>query len=195
MAKYSDISCEIWEDLIDLKPAEKLVYIFLFSNPLCRPSGLYKIKLKTVELYTGISEGAWRGPIGGLIKYDENTSEMWVRGKVKHLRNLNDNWPLRKSIEADLDRLESIFIKSLFLEKYPSFLDKSLRGPIGPIRQGQGLRQGLEKIKGCGEKEKQKLVETPTRKNLNEPRHFYPPEVQALVRQTLTDLKKSQENP
>lgn len=150
MAKYHDISSEIWEDLLELPLTQKALYIYLFSNPLCRPSGLYVLKQKTMEYYTGckvedlrqLFEAPCRPPVGPLVMYDENTSEIWVRGKLKHFRKLKDNWPLRKSVETDLELLKSPLLRKAFLKKYSEVLGEVLRGPIGPIRQGQ--RQGLK---------------------------------------------------
>lgn len=188
MAKYHDIASDIWEQLVDRTWQEKLVYIFLFSNAFCRPSGLYQISPKTIKFYTGVDEIEWKplaSPLSPLICYDNSTEEVFVRGKLKHFRNIFKNHNILKSIENDLILLKSPFLRGLFLEKY----SKDLEGLPSPLRHSHSQSQGLKEI-GCGKEKKQKVVENPTRTNPNQPRWEYSPEAQKLVGDALKKLKK-----
>lgn len=193
MANYQDFPTSMWETLLDFPADSQLLFIYLWTNTRSRPSGLYKINLNSVsynlfgvpepEAATrpplGRLQAAYRPLLGRLIEFDENTQEVWVKEKAKHIRKLIDNNPMRKSIETDIKILESDVLREAFLRLYKELMGR----PIGPLSQGQGHSQGQEKKKGCGEKEKH-YVETPTRDNSNqEPfSEAPPPEFQEMVK-------------
>ena len=57
---YKQIHTKIWKQddwFLDLEPAEKLLFIYLFSNELTTISGLYKIPLKVIIFETCLQEG------------------------------------------------------------------------------------------------------------------------------------------
>lgn len=141
MAKYNTIDSEIWEDLLDFSSLQKLVYVYLFSNASCRPSGLYKINVKTIELHTGVPEIEFKSIIGKLVEYDYQTQELWVRGKMKRiLIGFAANTKMRKSVEADYKGLKSPLIKEAFYRKYEEAL-KGLVSPPLPLPLALPLKQ------------------------------------------------------
>lgn len=58
MAKYRTIQTTIWNDpyIEDLNPTEKLLYIYLFSNPHVNNAGVMKVSLKKISYETGIED-------------------------------------------------------------------------------------------------------------------------------------------
>jgi hypothetical protein len=57
MANYRQIHVSIWKDewFLDLEPAEKLLFIYLFSNEATSLAGIYKLPMKVIEFETGLS--------------------------------------------------------------------------------------------------------------------------------------------
>jgi len=56
MAKHRYINTHFWKDnyIINLDPTEKLVYLYLLTNPLTNIAGIYEIHLKEIANDTGI---------------------------------------------------------------------------------------------------------------------------------------------
>ena len=56
MAKHRYINTHFWKDnyIINLDPTEKLVYLYLLTNPLTNIAGIYEINLKEIANDTGI---------------------------------------------------------------------------------------------------------------------------------------------
>jgi hypothetical protein len=56
MANYRQIHVSIWKDewFLDLEPAEKLLFIYLFSNEATSLAGIYKLPMKVIEFETGL---------------------------------------------------------------------------------------------------------------------------------------------
>lgn len=159
MAKYHQIDVETWEDLLEFESAgAKALYIFLFSNAFCRPSGLYKIKLKTMFSYTSATLEDLKALCGKLIEYDFETNEVFVRGKMKRVfSGLKNNVKMKLSILSDYKGLRSPFLSRSFYNKYEGAW-KGLGSPPIPLPMYLGLKEVEEH-----EEEKQKPI--------NEPRH------------------------
>ncbi len=56
MAKHRYINTHFWKDnyIINLDPTEKLVYLYLLTNPLTNIAGIYEINIKEIASDTGI---------------------------------------------------------------------------------------------------------------------------------------------
>ena len=56
MAKHRYINTHFWKDnyIINLDPTEKLVYLYLLTNPLTNIAGIYEINIKEIANDTGI---------------------------------------------------------------------------------------------------------------------------------------------
>lgn len=133
MARFHDIDTDIWEDLLECSRQQKLLYIYLFSCPSCRPSGLFKISTKTIKHHTDSTEEDLRSLCGGLIEYDFGTQEVWVRGKFKRiLSGFKNNERMQIAVKHDFENLESNILKSLFVKKYEGAC-KGLVSPSLPL--------------------------------------------------------------
>lgn len=196
MANYQDFPTSMWETLLEYSPDSQLLFIYFWTNHRSRPSGLYKINLKSVSYALFAHEGppgsrleaAYRPLLGRLIEFDEKTQEVWVIEKAKHIRKLSDNAPMQKSVQTDIKLLESEVLREAFLRVYKELS----RPPIGCLSQGQGHSQGQEKREEREKREKQ-FVETPTRTNSNQERWEYPPEVKAMIQGVLKKRSVTQE--
>jgi len=147
MSKFHGIDADIWEELLGTPPKEMLLYIYFFSNPFCRPSGLYKIRLETIEHHTGLGKKYVEAINGKIIDYDFETSEVFVRGKMKRiLSGFSNNSSMRKAVKADYEALKSVFIKHSFYYKYEGALEGLVSPPIH-IPLPYPLHSEKEKVK------------------------------------------------
>lgn len=58
MSKQRIVNDSFWTDpyIEDLDPSEKLLFIYLITNPLCNIAGVYEIKLKRIAYETGFDK-------------------------------------------------------------------------------------------------------------------------------------------
>lgn len=90
MARISAISAYFWDDpdIENLDRDEKLLFLFLFTNNLCGPSGIYKVSLGYIAYKTAIEqeEVRERVAIHGIknVHYDVNKSVVFVENKLKY---------------------------------------------------------------------------------------------------------------
>jgi len=171
MARFANFETSFWddEDIQDLTPAEKLIYIWTFTNPNCRPSGIYKISIKTVMFHTGlpkkIFEGAWKGLKDRgkpLIYYDSDNKIIWVIGKFKQiLAGFKGNKNMISSVKHDIEEFRNSFVSSLFIKKYEGALEGliSLHIPIPiPLKSlKEGIKEDYKEEKEEGIKEGEKI--------------------------------------
>jgi hypothetical protein len=163
MAKFHDIDSDIWEELLEYSPNQKLVYIYLFSNPLCRPSGLYTIKTQTIKHHTGQGEKELKTLCGKLIDYDFETSEVFVRGKLKRiLSGFKNNENMKKAVKSDFDSLSSVFVKHSFYRKYEGALE-GLASPPLPLPLPLPLESNKALVSIKGENPEKQASEVPPR--------------------------------
>lgn len=132
MSRYSEIENNIWEELQNFSKNAKILYIFAFSNPSVRDSGMYVISTKTVCLNTGLTETAFRNALKELepkLYYDFDNKIMFVSGKLKRrLAGLKNNKNVIKAINHDLAVFKESFVSLLFCKKYEGAL-KGLGSP------------------------------------------------------------------
>ncbi len=161
MARYNEIEASFWDDpdLQDRPALQKLLYIYLFSNALCRPSGLYRISFKTMEFHLGLGRGfvgAWKGLQGGLkplIMYDADLNLVWVIGKLKrYIKSLDESNPIKKSVDHDISEFLKSPLIPYFLKKYEGAY-KPLPGVHIPITTPIPLTIP-KKEEGVGEEKK-----------------------------------------
>jgi hypothetical protein len=90
MAKYRPIYLLIWNDpwFEELRPYEKLMFVFLFGNEATNESGIYPCTFKTISKQTdipiGIVEKAVKEDLADKLVYDEKNKVMWVKNFLKH---------------------------------------------------------------------------------------------------------------
>jgi hypothetical protein len=84
---YSSIDARIWEDPIfsDLELKEKLLLFYLYTSPAINMSGIYGLAFKIAALHTGLLVSELPSLMNnlqekGLIKWDETSKVVWVKG-------------------------------------------------------------------------------------------------------------------
>lgn len=149
MAEYSYIKTSFWTDPVveELSAVAKLVFIYLFSSPFRRQSGIYQVSKKRIGYDTGLStEEVDRAltelEANGFIKWDNNQSVVWIVNFVRHQANKSPKvW---KRIKRDLEEIgEHKFVEE-FKGYYAEFLD---------IEESKNEVEDEGKVKGENKKE------------------------------------------
>ena len=146
MAKKRYINTVFWDDayVSNLDPSEKLVFLYLLTNPCTNISGVYQIPLKRIALDTGIDGEMCKKIID---RFQRDAKVLYIEGwmAVKNfIKHQNYNSPLVQSgIEREL--LEAPDLLKNFIG-YPIngeiYGIDTLSNPDISISQGQGQGQG-----------------------------------------------------
>ena len=128
--KYHTVHSAIWEDekFIELSSNEKLIYIYLFSNHRCPPSGIYKLSKNTISFELCIELQTVKDSIrnlvsAGLIAHDKSKNGFWIKGKIKHHKVSFKDYMTIKSITNDLNSFIGATWHQSFFDRYPEFID------------------------------------------------------------------------
>jgi hypothetical protein len=107
VAKQRIVNTKFWDDsyIVGLKPIEKLVFLYLFTNPLTNISGVYELPLDRVAFDIGISRKKIEPILG---KLEENRkivlSNGWV-GVINFIKHQNHANPkIKQGIVSELKR-------------------------------------------------------------------------------------------
>jgi len=116
MAKQRIVDTKFWDDslIVGLKPMEKLVFLYLLTNPLTNISGVYELPLRRVAFDTGFSEKAVNAVLdaletsGKLIRWNG-----WI-GMVNFIKYQNYTNPkIRQGIIAEMKRAPTVITDRL----------------------------------------------------------------------------------
>lgn len=119
MAKYRTIQTTIWNDpyIEDLNPTEKLLYIYLFSNPHVNNAGVMKVSLNKISYETGIKDLS--APMDRLVndgKVFKHKEYFFVVNFVKHQTSTSPK--IIQSIVAEFKDLPAEILDAI-KSKYP----------------------------------------------------------------------------
>lgn len=141
MAKKRYINTVFWDDayVSNLDPSEKLLFIYIITNPCTNISGIYQISLKRISLDTGIEKEMVSKIFERFQKDDKILyKDGWIAVK-NFIKHQNTNSPLiMKGIEKEL---VNVPVKLL------DFVDVSIYG-IDTV--SSGIDTVLNKHKGQG---------------------------------------------
>jgi hypothetical protein len=150
-----------WNDswFSNLKPAEKLVFTYLYEN--CDIAGFIEINVKRWAIDIGydknIIEGALKGLQRGLI-YSETKDCLYIRTFLKHQKNLPLNPEKNMAHRGIIKRFEEYKYK-FKIENINEFIEGALKGLQSPY--GNGISNGLVNGIGNSKKEEMKISEKP----------------------------------
>lgn len=122
MAKTRFINTKFWDDsyITKLRPYEKLLFLYLLTNPLTNISGIYEIETRRMTFDTGIEEGT----IKDILKVFEKNKRIYYRKGWVVIANFVKNQSLNpkvktgilmalKTVPMDIKRLAKIDEDSL----------------------------------------------------------------------------------
>lgn len=114
MAGYRQIHTQIWKDewFIELKPDEKFLFIYLFSNELSSISGLYKIPIRVMHNETGIpieriEEIVSRFIADEKIQYESGT--VWIKNMWRYHKNASARTQIK--VWNDINSIPDCIVK------------------------------------------------------------------------------------
>jgi hypothetical protein len=103
MAKNRYVNTKFWDDqyISELDPIEKLLFLYLLTNPLTEMCGIYEIQVRRIALDTGIDKDMipkifFRFAEAGKIFYINNN---WV-----YIRNFQKHQAVNDSIKIGIER-------------------------------------------------------------------------------------------
>ena len=118
MAKQRIVNTKFWDDsyITRLTPTEKLLFLYLITNPLTNISGVYELPLKRVAFDTGIFPDKAEAILkklerdGKIVVIDE-----WV-GIVNFIKHQSLNPKIKQGILAELKRAPKKITEKLSID-------------------------------------------------------------------------------
>ena len=122
MATYRTIRMSFWNDpaIESLPPADKLLYLYLFTCPHANNLGVLSVSLRKMAFETGLSEDAIQR---GLAAFESSGrivrdgGHVWVCGFIRHQCSTSPK--ILTSLRALFPTVESAAIRAAILERYP----------------------------------------------------------------------------
>lgn len=137
MADYRQIHVLIWDDdwFCQLSSAEKVVFIWLFSNRNASVSGIYQFSMFICGRETGLSQKIVTKALNKLIEDGKIVVEndwVWVKNLRKYNYNKSQNTDRR--IQIDLEQLPDGELKNRYLE-YHKGIDSPYQVPTKSVQE------------------------------------------------------------
>jgi hypothetical protein len=147
MAKFRPIYQNIWNDpdFQEYTPEQKLIFVYLFSNPSTTDSGIYPITPRTIANDTGypletivklLSNGCLKN-----VEYDTECKIIYIRKARRHYPSGGRPDLVAKGIVNDFEKTNKTHLWSLFIEDYPEYKEVilSVGKPLskGSTREGK----------------------------------------------------------
>ena len=169
MAIYRTLYTKFWEDdkvLDEMSMEEKLLYIYLLTNPRVKQCGCYAISFHQIFLQTNISKENAKKIIEkfekelNLVKYSKNTKEILLLNFYKY--NWTPSHLIKSCIEKELNEVkEPVFIeyiKKMIEYKYPI---NRVSIPLGEKEKEKENKNKKENINNINNSEREN-INTPT---------------------------------
>lgn len=173
MALYQPVEVKLWSKdwFVGSGPATKLVFVYLLTNPLRNPAGLYEIPITEICHKTKLRRDTVAGALRVLEEkekayYDMSTTTVLLLNAAERAL-LQNNPKVIDGIRRDFDECKSIPLKILFWEKYHKAEGlQTLTRPPGetPIKIRLDSTTGLGKATSGGERRKHTQYDAATKK-------------------------------
>ena len=173
MALYRHVYLKFWKDdkVMDLfSVEEKLLFLFLLTNPNTTQIGVYKILPKEIAFMTGFEEEEVSIMLElfekeyKLIKYNKLTHEIAIVHWARYNLNKAGGKPMMDCISSELSRVEDVSLLQVILDHIRNENIKKLY--INAIRRE---KEKSSKVKNEGEV----IYERPSEEQLRRARELY----------------------
>ena len=173
MALYRHVYLKFWKDdkVMELfSVEEKLLFLFLLTNPNTTQIGVYKILPKEIAFMTGFEEEEVSIMLElfekeyKLIKYNKLTHEIAIVHWARYNLNKAGGKPMMDCISSELSRVEDVSLLQVILDHIKNEKIKQLY--INVIRREKGESS---KVKDEGEV----IYERPSEEQLRRARELY----------------------
>ena len=138
MQKLRSVNTKFWDDpyIVTLKPEEKLLFLYLLTNPLTNILGIYEITLRRISNDTGIKEEKVEQIL--VEKFYRDGKALWMKNYIV-LPNFLKNQNFNPSIKHGAVKIYN---------ELPEWLKDNI---LGQTATGwDRLRQAIGNIKGIG---------------------------------------------
>ena len=173
MALYRHVYLKFWKDdkIMELfSVEEKLLFLFLLTNPNTTQIGVYKILPKEIAFMTGFEEEEVSIMLElfekeyKLIKYNKLTHEIAIVHWARYNLNKIGGKPMMDCISSELSRVEDVSLLQVILDHIKNEKIKQLY--INAIRRE---KEKSSKVKDEGEV----IYERPSEEQLRRARELY----------------------
>ena len=173
MALYRHVYLKFWKDdkVMELfSVEEKLLFLFLLTNPNTTQIGVYKILPKEIAFMTGFEEEEVSIMLElfekeyKLIKYNKLTHEIAIVHWARYNLNKAGGKPMMDCISSELSRVEDVSLLQVILDHIKNEKIKQLY--INVIKREKGESS---KVKNEGEV----IYERPSEEQLRRARELY----------------------
>ena len=173
MALYRHVYLKFWKDdkIMELfSVEEKLLFLFLLTNPNTTQIGVYKILPKEIAFMTGFEEEEVSIMLElfekeyKLIKYNKLTHEIAIVHWARYNLNKAGGKPMMDCISSELSRVEDVSLLQVILDHIKNEKIKQLY--INAIRRE---KEKSSKVKDEGEV----IYERPSEEQLRRARELY----------------------
>ena len=173
MALYRHVYLKFWKDdkVMELfSVEEKLLFLFLLTNPNTTQIGVYKILPKEIAFMTGFEEEEVSIMLElfekeyKLIKYNKLTHEIAIVHWARYNLNKAGGKPMMDCISSELSRVEDVSLLQVILDHIKNENIKKLY--INAIRRE---KEESSKVKNEGEV----IYERPSEEQLRRARELY----------------------
>jgi DnaD/phage-associated family protein len=120
MAEFRNIHTRIWADawFSELKPDEKLLFVYLFSNPNASVCGMYEMPKRNMALDTGlpvdrVSQILDTFTVSGKVFYENGI--VWVVN-LKKYNDSGDNVKVQVRVKKDIAAITDCALKRFYCE-------------------------------------------------------------------------------
>ena len=172
MAIYRTLYTKFWEDdkvLDEMSMEEKLLYIYLLTNPRVKQCGCYAISFHQIFLQTNISKENAKKIIErfekelNLVKYSKNTKEILLLNFYKY--NWTPSHLIKACIKKELNEVkEPVFIeyiKKMIEYKYPIDRVSIPLGEKEKEKENKNKKENINNINNINKSEREN-INTPT---------------------------------
>jgi len=149
MATYRQIHDKIWTDewFLELAPACKLLFIYLFSNSRANLMGLYDVPIKVICFETDLDEYTVTSALehfatDGKVYYEDGY--VWIVNLFRYNANNPGSPKTQAHIRKTLDELPDIPLKARLVEYYRGIEGVSNGYRTAPTRTGTKQEQEQE---------------------------------------------------
>ena len=173
MALYRHVYLKFWKDdkVMELfSVEEKLLFLFLLTNPNTTQIGVYKILPKEIAFMTGFEEEEVSIMLElfekeyKLIKYNKLTHEIAIVHWARYNLNKAGGKPMMDCISSELSRVEDVSLLQVILDHIRNENIKKLY--INAIRREKGESSKVEN-------EGEVIYERPSEEQLRRARELY----------------------
>ena len=164
MANYRQIHTQIWRDnwFLELRPDEKLLFIYLFSNDNSNLAGIYEIHESIIALETGLRPARIREILVKLEasnKVHYGGGVVWIVNMRKYHSNASEK--VQKNIDAAIYDIQDGEIKNRYCIANGITLENTVSIPYGYHMDTLSHSKSKSKSKTEEEEKSEKEEETP----------------------------------